>query len=180
MARRIETDAWPLMTNLLHNGVPNAGISASPHASLMIVTGGESSSGAASSPAADLRVREGVLACLGSLADNESSRGAVGRMAGDMARGASRFLGESYSQSLRDLASAALLALAKVDSDAVWMILMDMANVSARHAAAPEGFPPMASILPTPKKVAADAEIGARETLRKLELWEGRSSITNW
>ncbi|GAQ79960.1 hypothetical protein KFL_000430020 [Klebsormidium nitens] len=180
MARRIETDAWPLMTSLLLNGVPNAGMSASPRASLMIVKGGESSRGAASSPAADLRVRAGVLSCLGSLADNEFSRGAVGRMAGDMARKASRFLEEKYAQGLRDSASAALLALAKVDSDAVWVILVDIANVGARNVAAPKGFPPMESILPTPTKVAVDAEIGARETLRRLDAWQGRSSVSNW
>jgi hypothetical protein len=183
MARRIEIDAWPLMTRLLRTGLPSSGSLMSPRASLMILEPGQSDKGLATSPAADLRVREGVLSCLGSLADNEPSRGAIGRMAQDMGTEVAVFLGEKQPQGLRSLASDALLALAKVDSDAVWMILTDLANAgrpSGVFSQTPDGIPAKADILPPSQKVARDAEEGARVTLERLEAWEAQGGTCMW
>ncbi|GLC59559.1 hypothetical protein PLESTB_001500300 [Pleodorina starrii] len=156
LARRFQQEAWPVLQRLLTHGSAHtpgllslgtdaARTAPPPRRRLeiggadIVVSGGEDAA-AALAPAAVSRVRVAALRCLEAVCRCKDAAVAVRTLTWDIAQAALPFLGSSHPPPLLEAAHAALLAVAALDPDGVWLLLYDTSyNMPPSLAAAPAG-----------------------------------------
>jgi hypothetical protein len=128
-------------------------------------TGGGASGGdselspGAAAPASLARVRAAVLGCLEAIAADDAARPALAGAAWRAAAAAAPLLSDAQPLNVREAAARALVALARADADAVWLLLLDLAASgpdgappgAAGAADPPAGLPPLRALLPPPR-----------------------------
>jgi len=93
-------------------------------------------------PGALVRVRVGVLQCLGCVCGSPEARGAAKGMAWGIAEACLPFLSTSHPPPLQQAASNALKAVAQADEDAVWLLLTDVVcNSSSNSSSSSSNMP---------------------------------------
>ncbi|GAB4823772.1 hypothetical protein N2152v2_010818 [Parachlorella kessleri] len=134
LARRFGQEAWPALQRLLREGPPGKHIIAPGGIDLTdcVLTAGQDD---LTSPASVQRVRCSVLCCLRSMAADPGASGpavagssgggaeVVGPTAGAVLPVVGEWMGDKQPAVLREQATQAFMALAKLDSDAAWTLL---------------------------------------------------------
>lgn len=143
MARRVQDEAWPIARLLLRKGL--ARISSRSEESFDFA------------PNAMLRIQKSVLNCVAEISGVEQSKLAFRWIVADIINEALVFLGANQPLPLREAASAALVSLANVDADAVWLSLKDLSSsdpgIFVQSQLRPTAtFPEFKKILPTAPK----------------------------
>jgi hypothetical protein len=92
-------------------------------------------------PAVLQRVRCAALGALRTLAAAPSAAEAVRPLAPSMLRAAARFLGDKQAPAVREGATEAFMAVARVDADAAWALLVAAARARGGSAWAGLGLP---------------------------------------
>ncbi|KAG2444915.1 hypothetical protein HXX76_001651 [Chlamydomonas incerta] len=175
LARRFQTEAWPVLQRLLAAGTAHTpgllslgtdavrpGAAAGAHrqrlalglggggggGGAVAVVGGEDASGALA-PAAVARVQVAVLGCLEAVCRCRDATAAVRTLTWDIAQAALPFLASSSPAPLAEAARRALTAVAGLDPDSVWLLLYDTAsNIPAAVRAAAAAAAPAAGCGP--------------------------------
>lgn len=129
--------------------------------------------------------------CLRSMASSERAAPALHGIAADAAEAAAAFLGTAEAPAVRNTACRAILALAALDADAVWLLLVrleaqDRAGSQARwENPAPDVLPPLGVIFPAGRGAgllqhSAGTAARARALLAQVEklapAWHARAS----
>ena len=113
LTRRFEKEAWPIMKRILREG---------PSQQRIIAPGQDN----LSSPAVVQRAQRAVLVCLRHLAQGEEEGpvAVVTPVAAQGIQAAAELLGDGQAPVVRESATAAFIALAGVDPDAAWALLV--------------------------------------------------------
>eukprot|EP00884_Botryococcus_braunii_P020253 jgi/Botrbrau1/6911/Bobra.67_3s0029.1 len=142
MTNRVSKEAWPLMLDLLANGPAHKPDPYAPPGDERLA------------PAVIQRIRHAVLTCITRMARDDRSWKALSRVVGDVASAVVLYIGDNQSRAVRDSSGQAVLALAQIDTDAVWWVLTDVANsepgedLEEPHNPDPAIFPPLSKICP--------------------------------
>jgi hypothetical protein len=122
-------------------------------------------------PAAMARVQAAVLQCLAGIAASSSSAAALQQLVWPLGCAASQLLGSQQQPSVREAAGKLLKALAGVDADAVWLLLVDVGQVKVQvptvAAAAAAAGGPVSIGEPT-----AAYTTGTTKSAEQLPSWE--------
>ena len=125
------------------------------------------------------------------MASSESAAPALRSIAADAAEAAAAFLGTAEAPAVRNTACRAILALAALDADAVWLLLVrleaqDPAGSQARWKnPAPGALPPLSQAFPAGRSAglpqhSAGTAARARALLAQVEkltpAWHARAS----
>lgn len=187
LARRVHTEAWPLLAKLLTTG---SAASTLQTKSLLVQ---ERLNGAGGTPLAALedehmapaavqRAQLAALACLAVMCSDAEAAKAVKSLAWPIASAALPFLGRSASAALHEAACSLLLALAGVDADAVWLLLHDVVASGSSASGAAKRKPGAAGSLPlqptsSPQAAGAAVLQPAERLLPPLPAAAGRPGL---
>lgn len=173
LARRFHTEAWPLLSKLLASGTaalpsPTAaaggGSGSSPSrprsAALLLTLSMAAMENEQLAPAAVQRVQLAAVHCLQRVAADAEAAKALRGIAWDVGAAVLPLLGSAHSAAMHEAVVSLLLAVAQVDSDAVWLLLHDVVQAADGKGAAaaavagaaqrklPPSLPPASRLLP--------------------------------
>lgn len=182
LSRRFRDDIWPI---LLHE----LGGHLMVQKSLKILNHEESTA-----PNVIIRSRASALECVWALAEDQNTRKVFRSFVRQLVEIIVPFIGKSQAVQIREYASKALLSLAKVDADVVWLYLTDiksdfrgrdnqmcspkpktlpgmnaaLSSISSGAMGAQHPHVHLASNAPDPKKVFLDCGDRAKALLEKV------------